>query len=85
MVDSPPACGVGFFMGGDIMEINKLIAELRQIPQCFVVATEDRYIAIGELAHAAARAIEEMEKSVGQNKKREAELEQLFEDLAGRG
>jgi len=47
--------------------------------------TEDRYIAIGELAHAAARAIEEMEETVWKNKKREAELEQLFEDLAGRG
>lgn len=85
MVDSPPACGVGFFMGGGIMEINKLIEDLRQIPLCFVVATEDRYIAIGELAHAAARAIEEMEETVWKNKKREAELEQLFEDLAGRG
>lgn len=72
-------------MGGDIMEINKLITELRQIPQCFVVATEDRYIAIGELAHAAARAIEEMEKTVWLNKKREVELNQLFEDLVGRG
>lgn len=72
-------------MGGGIMETNKLIAELRQIPQCFVVATEDRYIAIGELAHAAARAIEEMEETVWLNKKREVELNQLFEDLAGRG
>jgi hypothetical protein len=72
-------------MGGGIMETNKLIDELRQIPPCFVMALEDRYIAIGELAHAAARAIEEMEKTVWLNKKREAELEQLFEDLAGRG
>ena len=65
-------------MGGDIMEINKLIAELRQIPQCFVVATEDRYIAIGELAHAAARAIEEMEET---EHEAWAEVEQEINDL----
>jgi hypothetical protein len=49
------------------------------------MAVEDRYIQIGELAHAAARAIEEMEEAVWINKKREVELNQLFEDLAGRG
>lgn len=67
------------------METKKLIDELRQIPPCFVMAMEDRYIQIGELAHAAARAIEEMEEAVWINKKREVELNQLFEDLAGRG
>lgn len=48
------------------METIQLIARLRHVDRCLTIGMEGGYLAVGELMHEAAAAIERLEAQVKQ-------------------